>query len=174
MWQQQLLQRLGDAAHTMCCCRAECDVMECTGGRSCYMFASKEGPIPDGTRRFPQVCLDTPPVSDATAALAVMAASGCDHGSEAAHGSSVPALCPLHWPQVAAAEHSVILSMRLQWLPSAAACCKTCSSCTCSVTHDGHAYVHACLFACRGVARPGSRAATAATPQQRQSAAGLA
>eukprot|EP00882_Tetradesmus_deserticola_P016032 GHRQ01017100.1.p1 GENE.GHRQ01017100.1~~GHRQ01017100.1.p1 ORF type:complete len:207 (+),score=87.39 GHRQ01017100.1:349-969(+) len=39
----------------------ECDVMECTGGRRCYMFASKEGPIPDGTRRFPQLCLDTPP-----------------------------------------------------------------------------------------------------------------
>eukprot|EP00882_Tetradesmus_deserticola_P015455 GHRQ01016468.1.p2 GENE.GHRQ01016468.1~~GHRQ01016468.1.p2 ORF type:complete len:126 (+),score=36.09 GHRQ01016468.1:1033-1410(+) len=41
--------------------------MECTGGRRCYMFASKEGPIPDGTRRFPQLCLDTPPVSGAPA-----------------------------------------------------------------------------------------------------------
>ncbi|KAF6251018.1 hypothetical protein COO60DRAFT_1645593, partial [Scenedesmus sp. NREL 46B-D3] len=53
---------------------AECDVMECTGGRRCYQFGSKDGPIPDGTRRFPQLCLDSPLVSDAPAAAGQQAA----------------------------------------------------------------------------------------------------
>lgn len=62
------LQQACGGLGQLCCARcppgtlaSECDVMECTGGRACYMFASKEAAIPDGTRRFPQVCLDTPP-----------------------------------------------------------------------------------------------------------------